>query len=712
MSILKEKKRVFFCAAAAALSAIIMLIVCSETNPAYKEGFVRNYYSLTTDVSPAEGGSVSCHPNAETYAEGARVQVTAAARAGWAFERWIGSVTGTNSSITLNMDAHKAVIAVFKEQQMHTLTIHINPPDGGTVSRGPEADSYAAGETVTVTAEAKEGYVFAGWTGEGVNDADSPTAAVSMHGDITLIANFERNDDTAPTEYTLTLNPNFSDRGTVSRDPDAEIYQPGDIVAITATAEAGYTFRNWTGDGIADPSLPATTVTMNGNKMVIANFEPERYTLTVNAIPQAGGTVSPANQEYVDVGSPVNISAAANNGYRFAHWTVTSGTATFADANSNITTVTLSTDATIIATFRLQYYYTLTLNASPIAGGTVTQEYSHHDDNTVTYSVEAVPANGYMFVNWKLTGGGTVAIANPNSARTSVTMMQGNATVTANFSQIPTYTLTVSRSPTAGGTVSPASQSGIAAGTVVSISASPASGYTFNGWTVTSGTATIANPNSASTFVTVNGNATVTVNFTFNLFNPNINYGSFIDPRDSKSYRTVTIGSQTWMAENLNYDVPGVTTDVCYNNQESNCNTYGRLYDWATVMNGASSSTSRPSGVQGICPSGWYVPSEVEWTTLTDFAGGLSAAGRKLKSATGWIGGGNGTDEYGFSALPGGSRWGGGHFYDAGSYGFWWSATEGGADIAWGRGMYSSYDNVYRDSNFKTYLFSVRCLRD
>ncbi|MCL2220229.1 MAG: fibrobacter succinogenes major paralogous domain-containing protein [Chitinispirillia bacterium] len=191
--------------------------------------------------------------------------------------------------------------------------------------------------------------------------------------------------------------------------------------------------------------------------------------------------------------------------------------------------------------------------------------------------------------------------------------------------------------------------------------------------------------------------------------------GSFIDSRDGKSYKTVKIGDQTWMAENLNYDASG---SVCYKNQESNCSTYGRLYDWEAVMNGAPSSTSSPSGVRGVCPEGWHMPSEAEWMTLMDFAGGSSKAGGKLKSAAGWdeVYEGwiesNGTDNYGFSALPGGYGLPGG-FVVVGKYGQWWSATEGDANnAAWWFSMTGGNAGMDRARSPKTYLLSVRCLLD
>ncbi|MCL2219918.1 MAG: fibrobacter succinogenes major paralogous domain-containing protein [Chitinispirillia bacterium] len=173
--------------------------------------------------------------------------------------------------------------------------------------------------------------------------------------------------------------------------------------------------------------------------------------------------------------------------------------------------------------------------------------------------------------------------------------------------------------------------------------------------------------------------------------------GSFTDARDGKTYRTVKIGKQTWMAENLNYKTG---KSVCYANKESNCQKYGRLYDWNTALK--------------ACPAGWHVPSDAEWTALTNAVGGASTAGTKLKSKTGWStdkGYKAATDDYGFSALPGGYGNGGG-FGSAGYNGSWWSATEYDADIAWHRYMYGDDDDVYRSYEDESYLCSLRCLKD
>ncbi|MDR2582312.1 MAG: fibrobacter succinogenes major paralogous domain-containing protein [Fibromonadaceae bacterium] len=175
-----------------------------------------------------------------------------------------------------------------------------------------------------------------------------------------------------------------------------------------------------------------------------------------------------------------------------------------------------------------------------------------------------------------------------------------------------------------------------------------------------------------------------------------------MDSRDGKKYRSVVIGNQIWMAENLNYKVKG---SKCYDNQESNCKKYGRLYNWVTAKT--------------ACPSGWHLPSNEDWNVLIKFVNpscsddNRCAAGSKLKATSGWASNGNGTDAYGFSALPGGYGYSGGTFLNVGSYGDWWSATEDNADLAYDRGMYYGYEIINKHSGNKNYaLFSVRCLHD
>src|SRR5690554_4554449 len=211
--------------------------------------------------------------------------------------------------------------------------------------------------------------------------------------------------------------------------------------------------------------------------------------------------------------------------------------------------------------------------------------------------------------------------------------------------------------------------------------------------------------------------------------------GTFIDSRDGNEYNWVQIGDQVWMAKNLAY-LPSVNmvadgsedaagsyyyvygydgTNVADAKATDNYATYGVLYNWTAAMDGEASSTTNPSGIQGVCPAGWHLPSDAEWTELTDYLGGTSVAGGKLKETgtTHWASPNTGaTNETGFTALPGGYRYGNGNFDYIGDNGNWWSATEDSTDTAWYRYMGFSYSDVYRLDYYKELGFSVRCLRD
>ncbi len=189
--------------------------------------------------------------------------------------------------------------------------------------------------------------------------------------------------------------------------------------------------------------------------------------------------------------------------------------------------------------------------------------------------------------------------------------------------------------------------------------------------------------------------------------------GTFTDPRDGHTYTTVTIGNQTWMAENLNYETEN---SWCYDNDPANCDVYGRLYDWNTIMNGAASSNNVPSGVQGICPDGWHIPSDAEWDILVNYLGSSEVAGGKMKE-TGtihWKEPNTGaTNESGFSALPGGYRPYQGGFYNLHKFGTWWSTTEYSFTIALTRYLRYDNDDVGIDNDHdKSDGFSIRCVKN
>jgi len=171
--------------------------------------------------------------------------------------------------------------------------------------------------------------------------------------------------------------------------------------------------------------------------------------------------------------------------------------------------------------------------------------------------------------------------------------------------------------------------------------------------------------------------------------------GVLADLRDGKKYKVVKIGNQIWMAENLNYET--MSDSKCYGNKPENCTKYGRLYNWNTATK--------------ACPSGWHLPSKGEYEALDKAVGGEKVAGKKLKAESGWNKN-NGTDEVGFSALPGGGGYSGGGFRDVGGNGYWWSASEYDSGSAWSRYVRYNDENAYWNDYGKSVLFSVRCLQD
>ena len=215
-----------------------------------------------------------------------------------------------------------------------------------------------------------------------------------------------------------------------------------------------------------------------------------------------------------------------------------------------------------------------------------------------------------------------------------------------------------------------------------------------------------------------------------------ISYGTLTDTRNgtTQTYKTVVIGTQTWMAENLNHAYPKESADAtdslsfCYDNDPANCETYGRLYTWAAAMdsaglasgdatnanecgNGTTCNVSSP--VRGVCPSGWHLPDTTEWSTLATYvAENSSDVGKALRSTSGWSGNGNGSDAFGFRILPAGSFFSN-NYGNIESFAYFWASTESSEN------KYQAYRRYINDksgltqgANFKKYGHSVRCIKD
>ena len=190
---------------------------------------------------------------------------------------------------------------------------------------------------------------------------------------------------------------------------------------------------------------------------------------------------------------------------------------------------------------------------------------------------------------------------------------------------------------------------------------------------------------------------------------------------DGNIYTSVKIGTQEWTSENLittkyadGTPIPNVTDSSqwgnlttgawsYYNNNSQNDSTYGKLYNWHAA-----------SDLRNVCPTGWHVPTDAEWTVLNDYLavnGHSGMEGTTLKSTSGWSRN-NGTDDYGWFGLPGGYRNNDGVFYFIANVGSWWSSSEGKTNNSWYRLLNYNNDKVYRNSFSMRNGFSVRCLRN
>ena len=243
--------------------------------------------------------------------------------------------------------------------------------------------------------------------------------------------------------------------------------------------------------------------------------------------------------------------------------------------------------------------------------------------------------------------------------------------------------------------------------------------YTISGTPTTAGTAT---------FAIDFGGKTCSINIKVeDIAQTLVKPGPNISDAEGNSYKTVTIGTQTWMAENLKVSkysdgttIPNITDNTqwqnnttgawaYYNNDAANNAKYGKLYNWYAV-------SKTTNGYKNVCPTGWHVPTDAEWTVLTDYLGGASVAGGKLKEVgtTNW----NSPNLYAtntslFSALPGGCRNSLGFYKDTiGTNGFWWTSSEYNTGNAWNRYLGSNYDTAGRGTIYKNDGLSVRCLKD
>ena len=467
-----------------------------------------NYYTITTNVTPSGAGTVT---GGGTYTEGSTITLTATANAGYTFSQWQDG--NTQNPRTITVTANATYTATFT-QDNYVITVSANPANGGTVTGG---GTYHYGDTPTLTATPATDYEFQGWD-DGVTD--NPRT-ITVTGNATYTAIFSEQGEVY---YTITTNVDPVGAGTVS---GGGTYEDGTVVTLAATANPGYTFDHWNDGSTQNPR----TITVNNNMSFTAYFNHNSYTITVVANPSNAGTVSGGGAYYY--GDYATLTATAYSGYDFVGWSDGSSenphqvlvtgnatyTATFSQGSATYYTVSAyvspagsgtvtgtgtyqaGATCTLTATANVGYsfehwndgstqnprtvtvnnnmsftayftagQYTITVNAIPEEGGTVTGGGTYAYGSSVTLT--AAPASGYQFMQWS---DGVQRI-------TRVVTVTGDATYSALFTDGSSemYTLTVEPNlPELGQT----SGSGTyPAGASVEISAYPSANARFVKW--------------------------------------------------------------------------------------------------------------------------------------------------------------------------------------------------------------------------------------
>jgi uncharacterized protein (TIGR02145 family)/uncharacterized repeat protein (TIGR02543 family) len=634
--------------------------------------WTRNTYALT--VNAAIGGTTLRSPNQAKYDAGTQVTVTAAPSEHFTFTGWSGASNATTPTVTITMDDNKELTPVFT-QNTYTLTTNISIDGGGTVSRNPNANSYAPGTEVTVTATAAtaQGYTFSGWSG--ASTSANSTVTITMDGDKTLTAGFGKRD---ATKFTVTFNRNGATVGSVeavTADSGATITLPGQ----GSLERSGYSFAEWSinANGTGTKYGAEQTYTVTKDVTLFARWIP-KYNVTFSDNGATGGSAPQAIT--ADSGSVVAMPVQGNlakTGHTFDGWnTKSDGTGTGYGVGQ---TYTVTSNVTLYAKWTA-INCTVTFNGNGATGGIPSAMNAAYGGSI---TLPSMTRTKYNFGGWNTNSSGT---GTDYGAGTSYSVI-GNVTLYAKWMAYPVYSVIYDKN---GATSNILSEPGlyVDSGFIITLPGQGTMtkvGYNFGGWnTNSSGTGTDYD---AGAFYSVMGNVTLYAKWT--LITGGTNCTSL------ETCKTVRIGGQLWLKENLNV----VTSESwCNGDNPDNCAKYGRLYTW----NMAKSACQSLGG-------NWHLPTREEWDELSDFA-------TELKSTNGWYDyygndSGNGTDKYGFSALPGG-YYHGGSFGNAGLNGVWWTATEGGSSNAYSRYMGYFSDYVFENYDDKGGGFSVRCRGD
>ena len=340
---------------------------------------------------------------------------------------------GTTGTATLTVFGYNKITYIATIQitgggtQQYTVNVSANPTIGGSVTGG---GTYNQGQSCTVTATPNAGYTFTNWTENGNVVSSQANYTFVVNNNRTLVANFQAQ----PQNYTITVSANPTNGGSVT---GGGTYQQGQSCTVSATANTGYTFSNWTENGNVVSTQANYTFNVNGNRTLVANFTAQQYTITATADPVNGGNVTGGGT--YNYGNSCTLNATPAAGYAFVNWTK-NGTQVSTNASY---TFTVTESAAYVAHFQLQTF-TVNVNANPTEGGTVTGGGTFNYGETCT--VTATANEGYTFVNWAQ---GFFSVSNEASYTFTVT---NNVNLTANFS-LQTLEVKVAIEPAEAGDV-------------------------------------------------------------------------------------------------------------------------------------------------------------------------------------------------------------------------------------------------------------------
>ncbi|MDB5268627.1 MAG: hypothetical protein JWP58_1667 [Hymenobacter sp.] len=415
-------------------------------------------YSLT--VAATGSGTVARSPDQPSYASGSSVSLTASPAAGFAFSGWSGDATGTTNPLTVTMTANKAITATFTAVAPTTYTLATAITGNGTVTKNPDQATYASGTSVSLTAAAAAGYQFSGWSGDASGSTNPLTVTMTANKNIT--ATF-----TAVPPATYTLTTNTVGTGTVTKSPNQASYSSGSPVSLTATPATGFAFTGWSGDasGTANP----LTVTMTADKAITATF-------------------TATGQSVV---SYILVNADSNTDIQVIAAGATLNLATLPTRNLNIRATTNPAPVgSVVFALRGTQTQNQTETAAPYAlfGDNGAGKYNSWTPAVGSYTLTATPYTA---------GNGNGTAGTPLSIGFSVSNQAAPAS----------YALTAN-AVGSGTVVKNPDQATYASGTNVTLTANPATGFAFTGW---SGSATgTTNPLA----VAMTANKTITATFT------------------------------------------------------------------------------------------------------------------------------------------------------------------------------------------------------